>query len=185
MVGVAMCPLQARVLNPLLPMDFHNDIRVHVVPETEEFIKRIGHMATEEDIMYLQVGDMHPLTSRCLPFSCYSFVSGICPLDVVVPHCAERFGSLCSAVAGMYGMHASCEVRLVDQGALAACAIVAHVPGMCACCICRVLKRFSYTPRTLWTQQSCLRIQVSHDRQPPVQLLPALACLLQCMWRCL
>lgn len=36
-------------------MDFHNDVRVHVIPETEEFIKTIGHMATEEDIMYLQV----------------------------------------------------------------------------------------------------------------------------------
>lgn len=47
---------QAKVLNPLLPMDFHNDVRVHVVPETEEFIKMIGHMASEEDIQYMQVG---------------------------------------------------------------------------------------------------------------------------------
>jgi hypothetical protein len=44
------------VLNPLLPMDFHNDVRSHVIPETEEFIQSIGHMASEEDILYLQVG---------------------------------------------------------------------------------------------------------------------------------
>ena len=54
--GTLLCALQAKVLNPLLPMDFHNDVRVHVVPETEEFIKMIGHMATEEDIQYMQVG---------------------------------------------------------------------------------------------------------------------------------
>jgi hypothetical protein len=47
--------VQAKVLNPLLPMDFHNDVKVHVVPETEDFIKTIGHMATEEDILYMQV----------------------------------------------------------------------------------------------------------------------------------
>jgi hypothetical protein len=37
-------------------MDFHNDIGVHVVPETEEFIEQIGHMATEDEIAFLQVG---------------------------------------------------------------------------------------------------------------------------------
>lgn len=37
-------------------MDFHNDVRSHVIPETEEFIESIGHMASEEDILYLQVG---------------------------------------------------------------------------------------------------------------------------------
>ena len=47
--------LQAKILNPLLPMDFHNDVKVHVVPETEDFIKTIGHMATEKDILYMQV----------------------------------------------------------------------------------------------------------------------------------
>ncbi len=52
---------QAKVLNPLLPMDFHNDVRVHMVPETEEFIKMIGHMATEEDIAYMQVRGHRPV----------------------------------------------------------------------------------------------------------------------------
>lgn len=56
--------IQARILNPLLPMDFHNDVRVHVVPETEEFIASIGHMASEEDIAYLQSGREVQLYSK-------------------------------------------------------------------------------------------------------------------------
>jgi hypothetical protein len=40
-------------MNPLLPADFQ-DSRVHAVPETEDFIAAIGHLATEDEILHLQ-----------------------------------------------------------------------------------------------------------------------------------
>jgi hypothetical protein len=40
-------------MNPLLPADFQ-DSRVHTVPETEDFIASIGHLATEDEILHLQ-----------------------------------------------------------------------------------------------------------------------------------
>lgn len=40
-------------MNPLLPADF-NAGGVHAVPETEDFIKAIGHLATEDEILHLQ-----------------------------------------------------------------------------------------------------------------------------------
>jgi hypothetical protein len=40
-------------MNPLLPADLQ-DFRVHDVPETEDFIASIGHLATEDEILHLQ-----------------------------------------------------------------------------------------------------------------------------------
>jgi hypothetical protein len=40
-------------MNPLLPADFHAG-GVHAVPETEDFIASIGHLATEDEILHLQ-----------------------------------------------------------------------------------------------------------------------------------
>lgn len=40
-------------MNPLLPADFHGS-GVHAVPETEDFIASIGHLATEDEILHLQ-----------------------------------------------------------------------------------------------------------------------------------
>jgi hypothetical protein len=36
-------------------MDFHNDVQPNVPPETEEFLAQIGHMATEQELAYIQV----------------------------------------------------------------------------------------------------------------------------------
>uniref|UniRef100_A0A383WNE2 Uncharacterized protein n=1 Tax=Tetradesmus obliquus TaxID=3088 RepID=A0A383WNE2_TETOB len=45
--------VKVAVMNPLLPADF-NAGGVHAVPETEDFIKAIGHLATEDEILHLQ-----------------------------------------------------------------------------------------------------------------------------------
>ncbi|KAF6258366.1 hypothetical protein COO60DRAFT_1126344 [Scenedesmus sp. NREL 46B-D3] len=45
--------VKVAVMNPLLPADFHGS-GVHAVPETEDFIASIGHLATENEILHLQ-----------------------------------------------------------------------------------------------------------------------------------
>jgi hypothetical protein len=52
------------------------NMQVHVVPETEEFIESIGHMATEADIAYLQVQcvwvGVQPTCWCCVPSPAHS-----------------------------------------------------------------------------------------------------------------
>eukprot|EP00775_Hariotina_reticulata_P004394 gene4394-4647_t len=43
-------------LNPLMGADYHNDYGVTAVPETEDYIRGLGHMATEDEILHLNAG---------------------------------------------------------------------------------------------------------------------------------
>lgn len=45
--------LQVKILNPLVPVDFAESA-IRAIPDTEDFISDIGHMATEDEIMHLQ-----------------------------------------------------------------------------------------------------------------------------------
>ncbi|GBF98517.1 hypothetical protein Rsub_11508 [Raphidocelis subcapitata] len=43
----------AVVLNPLIPVDFHNDYGVEAIPETEEYIRSIGRLMEDRDTLEL------------------------------------------------------------------------------------------------------------------------------------
>eukprot|EP00879_Flechtneria_rotunda_P021333 GHRR01022483.1.p1 GENE.GHRR01022483.1~~GHRR01022483.1.p1 ORF type:complete len:329 (+),score=83.13 GHRR01022483.1:801-1787(+) len=46
--------VKVKIMNPLLPADYHNDYAVRAVPDTEEFLEAIGHLATEDEILHLK-----------------------------------------------------------------------------------------------------------------------------------
>lgn len=45
--------LQVKILNPFVPVDFAESA-VRAIPDTEDFLKDIGHLVTEDEIMHLK-----------------------------------------------------------------------------------------------------------------------------------